>query len=82
MWGRQAAPPWCPSTKYSAFGQIQRCTNLASKLILNHTMAIDYKLEGLIDAHPFYGFPILNEGILVGYITRERLRTAIGEHPS
>lgn len=36
------------------------------------------ELEGLVTSHGYYGFPVVDNGMLVGYVTREQLRTAIG----
>ena len=37
-----------------------------------------YKAEALVEAHPYHGFPLVDSGLLKGYITRARLREAIG----
>ncbi|KAG8803922.1 hypothetical protein FRB91_000664 [Serendipita sp. 411] len=34
-------------------------------------------LEDVVDSHSYYGFPVLNNGLLIGYVTRERLKSAI-----
>ena len=35
-------------------------------------------VEALVEAHPYHGFPLVDGGLLKGYITRARLREAIG----
>ena len=37
-----------------------------------------YNVEALVEAHPYHGFPLVDGGLLKGYITRARLREAIG----
>jgi chloride channel 3/4/5 len=37
-----------------------------------------YNAEALVEAHPYHGFPVVDGGLLIGYVTRARLREAIG----
>lgn len=41
-----------------------------------------YNVEALVEAHPYHGFPLVDSGLLKGYITRARLREAIGSQNS
>ncbi|KIM24057.1 hypothetical protein M408DRAFT_331976 [Serendipita vermifera MAFF 305830] len=36
------------------------------------------ELQGLVTSHRYYGFPVVDNGLLVGYVTREQLKSAIG----
>ena len=36
------------------------------------------ELDGLVTSHGYYGFPVVDNGMLIGYVTREQLRSAIG----
>ncbi|KAG8834550.1 hypothetical protein FRC17_008384 [Serendipita sp. 399] len=39
------------------------------------------ELENIVDSHSYFGFPVVNDGLLVGYVTRARLKSAIGRSP-
>ena len=41
-----------------------------------------YNAEALVEAHPYHGFPVVDGGLLMGYVTRARLREAIGSRDS
>jgi chloride channel 3/4/5 len=32
----------------------------------------------MVTSHGYYGFPVVDNGMLIGYVTREQLRNAIG----
>ena len=41
-----------------------------------------YNAEALVEAHPYHGFPVVDGGLLIGYVIRARLREAIGSRDS
>jgi len=41
-----------------------------------------YNVEALVEAHPYHGFPLVDSGLLKGYVSRARLRDAIGSRES
>jgi len=45
-------------------------------------LGLMYDAEALVEAHPYHGFPVVDGGVLIGYVTRARLREAIGSPDS
>ena len=41
-----------------------------------------FPTEALVEAHPYHGFPVVDSGLLIGYVTRVQLREAIGSQDS
>ena len=41
-----------------------------------------FNAEALVETHPYHGFPVVDSGILMGYVTRAQLREAIGSRDS
>jgi hypothetical protein len=41
-----------------------------------------FSAEALVEAHPYHGFPVVDSGLLIGYVTRVQLREAIGSRDS
>lgn len=51
-------------------------------LVLLINFELMFNAEALVQAHPYHGFPVVDSGLLIGYVTRVQLREAIGSWDS
>lgn len=55
---------------------------LGPSLVLHINFELMFNAEALVEAHPYHGFPVVDSGLLIGYVTRVQLREAIGSSDS
>ncbi|PVG03313.1 Cl-channel protein [Serendipita vermifera] len=77
-WIQLRGYPAFPNQEYRDQGQNAAVAMIpADKIFCVRAVSTLQELGSMVNSHEFYGFPVVQNGMLIGYVTRERLRHAI-----